>query len=1440
MNNNKKYYQFIIPKKDSNLLKFLDNVDITYRGDEAFIYFKSDKESLNCDYSGIAINSIICQLQGYIFEVFEFDQNFTKESSYPEVDIPLGLCYILSLSYLWSKIINIYEKKQFLSLILRYVEILKHSLTSHTEKSQINNLFTMIIFCITNIVIQEFDNIEALINENKNVTKNKVDTKQRRKKSPKYNYEDFLDESEIELDSNQLSDDDRLDGKDFEGIITDQFINKSTIQEISFILVKSLIKLSHHYSGVNFSSIGLSEWSLILSLRITNLIKKLGSDLEVEAFNKLSKVNISKWENLSEALLINILKQIKFSDQSDESDCLNTSLFEVIANSLLNGSIDLISNINQMNNPNNRNSIIFKDFPNFISVISNKISQEFSSHLFIYILENLGKYWAKMDKIEDIGEDSNVIVCVSSYIESISIQNPYIILNNIILIKQILNIMISYKLRSCFISSISNSLIEIKNKNEVIINTDSSYTTNNSQSIDYNIESRPQIIESIDLILERVYDKHHNCRTRSIQSLQKLFINDIVPYSFFISILKEIKTRTLDESSYVRSSSFSLLRTMLRKATENYYHLPLNYEQISNLLNNINDELSKLSNNDINNLNNTIINSNMESKETMEQEITEQSLIKKKESEYELMKILLIDAKEVSLIMENILEHACNSGIYSKVNSDVSSCILFICEAVSLNVIKGQSYISNVFRCIWRVNNVNILNSVVHGFFIIVFNNTSNYSLYESQEHFQNDLENDDDQILKHNFNGKIIINQSSIKNLLKLIELLNENDLMNLSKLLQLLTSNNTQISKKYSQSFDLLTLKSSTMNEISLIANKVLGLNVETEKYLKISLDLLLVILKVESINNNSVLDAKDKKSGFELIYKLLIDSLSIKNYVVLEKAIKCLNLIKISDDVYTNDILSRYTTILSNIDSSLMNSSLLINIINSVFILIANPSNIKFASVSNSKQKLLQIDIFINGLFGYYHKILKNSKEITIIEVSHITNLLSHVILKYGNFVECLYSKWKYLYSSTQKSSNSQIKLNKENQNCGIISLEEEYLEYIQLILENQLLSKESIFYFIVPIINVLSRDPFTLVNKNYNTVEDEKCHKWQLDYSRNCAIISLCKLTSLTTKLLNINEDLMNELSIKNINMNSKLSNLFEMPNIQLIFSFIYNPSSFNFISRTQMDKIMLNIILCTNDLLTRYPNIIDPWMEKQYTFLNYDNDSNKTEINYLKYNIMLIINYLLNIGFIKPKDILLLSYLRCINKEEFNSELYSLANSFFQEFFKDLNNQLVINIIPLLINQLALDYSHNYNDKAKIQNIIYQTQYLLHFISNKDVVCSNLIPKLLSRISLLNDPSSIELYIIALESLKLGSKTRCISKVIENINLISFHIQEFDLIRNYFARILQNNTISNQNHVNSEIISLLKNVNSKIVKYAQNPDIEKNNFPVIDTENFPKN
>ncbi|OII71995.1 uncharacterized protein cubi_01328 [Cryptosporidium ubiquitum] len=1465
MTNNNKFYQFIIPKKDSNLLKFLNNINIIYKDDEAVLCIKNEDFSLDLNDDGITFNSIINYLQDDLLGVFKFDLNVEKANDYSEIEIPLGLYYMLSLSYLWSKIIHIHEKKIFLSLILRYIEILKQSLINNTEKSQINNLFNMIIFCITNIVLQEFDILEDLINqniklfENKFHTNNKKNSKSKRRKNPKYNYEidnsDSSNETETELD-NSDSFHDQLQNTDFEVNLNDEsiqsnkFIQDSSVLEISFLLVKYLINFSKHYLNVNFSTVGLSEWSLILSLRIINLVKKLVTNFEIETFNKLCKINIIKWENLSQNLIINILRSINFIEKYEEKEeyhDLKSCLFEIISNCFIHGSIDLISNINHINNPNNRNNVIFKDFPSFISASTMLISEEFSNSLFVYILENLGFYWIKMDKIEDIGEDNNIIVYISSYVESISINNPNIILKNISLIRRILKVMISYKLRSCFISSTANSLIQVKNKNQIdpycLSSSSQNIDNNYNKSTDFTLEKRSQIIESIDLLLERIYDKHYNCRTRSIQSIQRLFINDIIPYSFFITIFKEINMRTLDESSYVRSSSLNLLRTMVRKVTENYYHLPLNYEHISNLLNNINLELNHLNKNSIDDLNNTIINSNINDVETKPQELIDPNFIKKKESEYELMKVLLVDAKEVSIIVEDILEKVCINGIHSKINSDASSSILFICETVSLNIKKGQSLLSNVLKCIWRVNNVNILNSVVHGFFIIMFNNLSNFSNSDNQEnYFQNELDNDDDQNLKLQFNEKIVINQSTIKNLLKIIELFNDDDMMNFSKLLEHLTSKNTQISKKYTQNFDLTLLKSYTLNEISLVGSNLTNLNDEAENNLVSLLELLLVIIKVESLNNNCIFEIENKKnSNFEILYQLFMNSASNKNYIIFEYSVKCLNLIKINNQVYTNEILSTYITILSNFDYKLINNSLLINIINSVFNLIANPSNIKFLNTKENNSKVLYIDFFINKLFAHFHKRLRKSKEVSIIELSQIINLLSHIVLKYGNFVENLYNKWKYLYSIVQKSSSEKAKLFQEkNSECGIINLEEEYFEYIQIILENQLLSNDSIFYFIVPIINLLSRDPSLIVD--YNNITDSASDlQWQLDYSRNCAIVSLCKLTSLTTKLLNINEKMMNENSNQNLNINSKLSNLFEMPNIQLIFSFLYNPSSFNFINKIQMDNIMLNIILCTNDLLTRYPNIIDPWMEKQYSLLNLDDNSNETEINSLKYNIMLIINYLLNIGFIKPKEILLLSYLKCIsNKSEFNSELSSLANSFFQEFFKDLNNQLAINIIPLLINQLALEYSYNYTDKGKTQTIIHQTQYLLHYINNKDNICSSLIPKFFFRISLLNDSKAIELYVIAFESLKLGSKSRCISKIIENLNLITFHIQEFDFLKQYFAKILQNHINSNQIDTNSEIFSLFKDESSRNVKSNPNLANDKTNHLIFGAENTPNN
>lgn len=1449
MGGSSKHYQFVIPRRDSNLLKFLNQVDIVYRDDEAVLYHKNKQLYLHCDSDGVTISSIISTFQDGLLEAFEFDQRSESDEISSEIEIPMGLYYILSLSYMWSKIVRLCEKKMFLKLILRYVELLKQCLIDGTEKSQVNNLFNMLIFSITNIVLQEFDILEASMSEIKHNTRSRREARPRKRRSPKYDYE-IEDCSSSESETTEFrgghrwSDRFQIENKDLEsslgeerGLQTDQVVGDSTVLEISFLLMKFLVKLSVHFVDVHFSVVGLSEWSLILSLRVSNFVKKFSNGFEVEAFNRLCRVGVSRWESVSEALSVSVLRSIGKASVGDhqECDCLRESLFEVVSNCLTNGCIDLISNVSSVNSQSGRSNVVIKDFPALIPAITGQISQEFSSDLFVYILESLGTYWIRADKVEDIGEDNTVIAHVSSYVESISEGTPSVILKNLSLIRKVLNVTPSYKLRSCFISSVATSLIGIKSRSE----GGSHYLSELSQSADFTLDNRPQIIESVDLILERVYDKHQNCRTKSIQSLQRLFANDIIPYSFFIPILKEIRTRTLDESSYVRSSSFNLIRAMMRKATESYYHLPLNHGHISGLLSNVNEELSRLTRRSIKELNESIVGSSADSLETEAEADCSRGVsgqgLAKKESEYELMKMLLVDAKEVSLIVEDILESVCVHGIHSKVNSDVSSCILFVCEAVSLNIAKGQSYMSSVLKCVWRVNNVNILNSLVHGFFIIVFSSACSSPVPESQEKdlLQNDLESDDhDPALRLQFSGRVAVSQSSVRNLLKMMEWLSDDDLMNLSKLLELLSSKaTTQISKKYTSSFDLSALKDYTLSEVSSAGGDLTALAADAESSLRLSLELLFVVMKVESLNRGGVCETRQEgSSGFEVVYRIFLDSVSSKNYLILESSIKCLSLIEISDQACVGEMLSKFAEILSNVDFKQMNTFLLTRIVNSVFTLIANPSKIRFLATGEGGSGVLCIDLFVNRLFGYYLERLESFKEMTLMELSQVTSLLSHVAFKYGNFVENLYNKWKYLHSmTTKKGLSDDQKATRQPQGdksngFGLINLEEEYLEHVQMILESRLLSRDSVFRFIVPVINLLVRDPRLVVEGDESFKEEKSCsRRWQLDYSRSCALVSLCKLTSLTTKMLNVREKAVEEFPVlAGLSLRSKQppSSLFEMPNIQLIFSLLYSPSSFGFIDKTQLDHIMLNTILCTNDLLTRYPNIIDPWMEKQYTLLNSDNSSSNNSssggssdgdtVNHLKYNIMLVINYLLNIGFIKPRDVLLWSHLKCISKTELDSELSGLADSFFQEFFKDLNNQLAVNVIPLLVNQLALEYSLSYAEKAKTQAIIHQTQYLLHFVSGKDLICSGLIPKLFSRISLLNDPKAIELYVVAFEALKLGSKTKCIGKILENFSLIAFHVQEFDALRGFFAKILQNCVNSSQSEgVHSEIASLLK-------------------------------
>ncbi|KAH7647312.1 Low complexity [Cryptosporidium bovis] len=1387
---------FFLPKKDANKLRYLEKVEVTCENGDELLNLDEAKEEINLCLDTFKINEII-----------EIMNNIDLNNDIEIVNNLSSINYAIIISYIWNKL-NSSNKKGMLVFLLNVIEYVNNKSRDSTSNNRIL-LFNILVFCVTNILFQEFDLLTIKIEEKKsNNFKVKPTNKTKRSKA-KVKKSKYLYEESDESDSDDQTGD-YYDNVDTENDTKNK--HNCNTDELCYKLYKNLVDTvsSNIHTFRNMSNT-IKEWLIILSLRVANIVQTIDmTDVEDEFMN-------NNWENTSEKLLVCIINNTYNEDNSmdsknsDEYEGKIEYIFEIILNCILNSSIDMISNANCNLNISNKNNQVSKSFGNYLSRILLGIKEEKCGDIFlIYIFEKLELYWKRLDVVSDFEEDNKFISTLSCFIDSVSKSCPKLILNGVSYIRRILKVMVSYKLRSNFILSVTNSLINI-NKN-----------------ID-SLNNRPQIIETIDLLIERIYDSHQNCRTKTIQCLHKLMESNLIPYTFFISLLKEIKTRTLDESSYVRSSSFNLLRIMIRKATENYYQLSLNYDYLCTLIDSVEKKLMKINNNNILDVNEKILN-NFACNETDNTENGD-----KKEIEYELMKVLLSDAREVSLIVESIIEEVCIHGIHSKTSSDVSSCILFICECVSLNIVRGLNHISSVFNCIWRVNNVSVLNSVIHGFYIIISDGNSSLICLEDQENENNNEQEIDD--------GRISISKSCVKNIAKVLPNIKEDDLINIMRILELLsstnqTSNSSLISKKYTSNFDINLLRKYTFDEILEISDNIFE-NPDIEyKYISL-IEFYTVILKVIVLNNNSLFRPGD--NSFELFYDVIEKSIKKNNLNIIESTIKCINLMEVCD-YYESKLINIYFNILTFNNggkNGIHKHSLIFKVIDSVFMLLCNPSKLKFVLNNKVCKKVFMIDIFIKKLSGYYYNnYLGCLNELTLIKLSQIILSLTHITFKYGCYIENIYSKWKQLYSIYIKNKDS-VNSTKKNSECGDVNLEEEYLEHVQSILEDNLISDRTVFNMIVPIVNIISRDPTILIDTNNDNVyyNNEANHfiQWQMDYSRNCSLISLCKLISISTELLNINKELIND---NNLNFNAKLSYLLNnIPNIQLIFTLLYDPTSVSYIDKNQLNDIRVNIILSTNDLLTRYPNIMDPWMGKQYSLINKDKIQNNDyyiDKNTVEYNIMLIINYLLNIGFIKPKDELLLSYLRCIySKTEFNTEMSSLSNSFFQEFFKDLNNQLSTNVIPSLINHLSIDYSSLYDNREKIQTIIQQMQYLLQFVSGKENVCCMLIPKFISRMSKTNDCKSLEFYIYSLESLKINSKAKCINKIIDNINLVQFHIQEFDFVKQFFYKIVKNYTSSNSSTENSHLLSLFEDIksekpNNQLHEASKNTNISSKN------------
>ncbi|KAH8742003.1 Low complexity protein [Cryptosporidium ryanae] len=1371
----KRNSQFSLPKKDSKKLIYLERTDILRENDEEVLNFDENVEEIDLCLDTFKIKEII----KVIGEV-DLDDNNEVTKSFPSIN------YAIPISYLWNKLNSSDNKRGvlvFLLNLIQYFNSESRTYTSHNGSSLLN----ILVFCLTNILFQEFDLITAKIQDRKSSkfnlkSSNKI--KKSRKKRMKSKY--LCEESNDSESDHGISD-------CYENINSENDIQKKdkykfNTSELCFELYRNLVETlsSNIYIYRNMDD-SMKEWLVILSLRVANVAQTIDNigDVQDEFFN-------NNWEEISEQLLVSIINSV--FNQEDSCDHTNSDeeygnkakfIFEIILNCILNSSIDIISNTNNSFGTSNKNNQLNKNFGIYLSKIVFGIKEDRCCYKFVtYIFEGLELYWRKLDVISSFEEDCQFIATLSSFIDNISRLCPSVILNSVLLIRRILKVVTSYKLRSSFIISVTNSLI------------------NTNKSTENDSSNRTKIIETIDLLLERIYDSHQNCRTRTIQCLQRLMEANLIPYTFFISLLKEIKPRTLDESSYVRASSFNLLRIMIRKATENYYQLPLNYDYISTLIDSVQSKLRKINDEKITDVNEKILNNFVYNE-------IDNSENDKKEMEYELMRVLLSDAKEVSLVVESIIEEVCIHGIYSKTSSDVSSCILFICECASLNIVKGLNCISTVFKCIWRVNNSSILNSVIHGFYIIMSDGNSGSTCLEDQE---NEAENEQEVE-----DGKISMSRNCVKNIERVLLNMKEDDLVNVMRILELLSSinqgsNSNIISKKYTNNFDIKLLRKYTLDEIIELKDNIFENSDAEQKYISL-IEFYTIILKVIVLNDNCLFKQSD--NSFELFYDITRESIRKNNLSIAESTIKCLNLMEACDD-HESELINTYFNILTlNInENGIHKHSLIFKVIDSVFMLLCNPSKIKFVLNNKNEKKVFLIDVFIKKLCDYYYgNYLGCLNELTLIKLSQIVLSLTHITFKYGNYIENLYNKWKQLYSIYIRSNKANV--DKKNSECVSINLEEEYLQHIQFILEENLISNSTIFNMIIPVVNILSRDPSLIIDLEEN--ENNDITQWQIDYSRNCSFISLCKLIAISTKLLNINQEL---LSDNNLNCNTKQSYIVNnIPNIQLIFTLLYNPESVGYISKNQLDDIRINIILATNDLLTRYPNIIDPWMDKQYSLINkYSNQNNEYFINNkntVEYSIMLIINYLLSIGFIKPKDELLLNYLKCIyNKSEFNTQVSSLSNSFFQEFFRDLNNQLSTNVIPSLINHLSVEYSKFYDDKDKMQMIIQQMQYLLHFVSGKESACCTLIPKFMSRMSKINDSKSLEFYIHSLESLKINAKTKCVNKIVENINLVQFHIQEFNFVKQFFYKIVQNHVSTNASGEKSHFLSLFEDVNSE--------------------------
>ncbi|EEA08024.1 uncharacterized protein CMU_031650 [Cryptosporidium muris RN66] len=1451
------YYAFNIPSKDSEILTTENTLKVSVISN--LTYISEDGKSV----------TLLSILEKYESEILDNVLKITALEFGKSDEVPHYINNIQQICLQWPSIATSQEKIQVARFLNDCIHLSIEQIRSVLDKEYNNetfqnilNLSHFVLFCSYITVIHYCDELELSL---KLYTSNDgIIIKNKKKKKNKL--------KEMISDSDNSSDRDSVNHmtSSRDNILSLPSVMLTLFRSISDLTNITIDKLSNVPNILSKNSIVFLEWICITSIRVIQCFGIIKTkDIAKKAIKDHSNLHINTWINISKVMLqigINNLPEYDTTDEHKKSSQNLDKLivYEIIVNSIKYGGIAKLSSISNYSNLDKYSTL--KEFSTILSTVLSLTENQRVSNFMKYILDVLYEEFLQIEPNQSIF-DEDIMNSIYQLFESLSINQCYIFIENFTGIRKFLDIFPLYKLRCNCIIWITNSIIGIH--------------SDSSKKIDRQI-----YLEMLDTIMERIYDINQHCRSKSLQCLMKLVILDILPYSLFLPLLRHTEGRLLDESSYVRNSAFRLIRVIANKATLCYYQIPLNEDNISSSLEKIEKKIQNSQKETTSNLNSVIMTFLKESSSTNngEEKCTQENRYDDI-TQLELTKVLLTDAKKVSIILEKTLYFNSFEALKSKNSSDVVSAILWICDAVTLNINKGLKLLPFALNCIWRKNSPQIFNATIQGFLSASFkivNIKTNFNVGQINDILtdQNDLNNSTDE----NFmiNSDFFVPEFNSKTVNRLISIslnFNKTDFTNIGLIFQSLVFGNHfsdsaqyTIIKKYSQSINIESLKKLLIIQISQISNYLHensdfeANSFDKKTYSKninciiVIMELYILIIEAEiklatKINNEIYTINYFSHKETQILYNLLCISNKIRQYSIIRYIAKCFSFLSPVAKMESK-IFNKFIDITIDNISQFGLSGLFIDIIDAIYNVFGNPIRLSLSSdfekLSNSdNQYICTPDMILFSLIKYIVTLFYNNSSqgdgfiFSVALLSNIILIISHIALRHGNYIETLYNFWKSLYSlegKYLKRSSNIFKDGKSTEDAnsslyGNITKEEELLDFIYNLLENKLLGCGNILSYFIPIINIAIRDPSILLLKQNNSNNLEQAC-WQLEYLRNCGLISICKLSALSSKIYT-SCDVMYERT-NSTTYPSSITSLSQISNIQIIFSYLVNHTiemsnikDLSELSHNNVDKLILdyqtnlqpdnpllstkyrtstqiNMVLCTADLLVRHPNITEPWIDFQFSLLS-DISFNDKSFDLIRYNVLCIINYLVNLGLLKPKEILIWNYLRCIS--DTNQNIKDIAMSFFEELARDITNSAIWTNITCILNKLAIQYS-NCESESLQNNTMDQLHYLLHFISNKEQVCSILLPKIFQRLSKHSDPKVIQFYIEIFNLMKIQTKSKCIKKIRDSWGIISYHIEEYPLLREYFISLVSKGTNeitegdSTNNNIYQEIKQLL--------------------------------